>query len=544
MILTRLAAGAFAGMLALSAFQAAPAPVKPEDPKLASIEGKVIHALSNDPLKKVTVVLMRTGGGAGTQLSAETDDKGAFSFQRLEPGRYQMLAERTGFARQAYGARRNALQGTSIQLSAGQEIRELIFKLSPNAVITGRVLDEDGDPVPNVAVMALRTIYQRGKKQFLPLGAVPTNDMGEYRLASLMAGKYLVSATFRNAGIGIAGTSSKPPDPDKPEPSYTTTYYPNSTDPLFASPVEVAVGGEMRGIDVRLTKVKAFRVKGKVAEGLSQGKQLVVLLTPKGAGITGMVTRLIGVAQPDGSFELKGVAPGSYYLTATTDGMSTLGAAREVVVTDQHIDGLRLEAATALEIQGTVALEGKPGVDLKKVQVTLESTEMLNINPPKGKPEDDGKFTMKGISPDRYRVSASGPDGVYLKSARYGTQEVGDDGVDLSSATGKLEIVMAQDGAQVEGGVCDSDGKPVPGATVVLVPSSRNWPLYKEMTTDQNGRFQFRTVPPGDYRLFAWTEMEPGAYQNPEFLKGYKGELLELKGNDKKVVAAKAAAVE
>jgi hypothetical protein len=339
----------------------------------------------------------------------------------------------------------------------------------------------------------------------------------------------------------MAGASSKPPDPDKPEPGYTTTYYPNSTDPIFAGPVEVAVGAEMRGIDVRMTKVKAFRVKGKVAEGLSQGKTLLVLLTPKGAGITGMVTRQMAVAQGDGTFEHKGVAPGTYTLTATTDGMSSLGVAREVVVTDQHIDGLRLEAAVPLEIQGTVAIEGKPGVDLKKVQITLESTEMLNLNPPKGKPEEDGKFTLKGVSPDRYRVNASGPDGVYLKSARYAQQDVGDDGVELSASGGRLEIVLAQDGAQVEGAVSDADGNAISAATVVLIPSSRQWPLFKETTTDQNGRFQFRTVPPGDYKLIAWTDIEPGAYQDPEFLKEYEGkaELLTLKGNDKKVVATK-----
>jgi protocatechuate 3,4-dioxygenase beta subunit len=539
MVLTKLTAGVFAGVLALSAFQAAPAPVKSGAPKLASIEGKVIHALSNDALKKVTVLLARSGGGPAAQLSAETDEKGAFTFHDLEPGRYQMYAERTGFARQAYGARRNALQGTSLALTAGQEMKELVFKLSPNAVISGCVLDEDGDPLPNAPVMALRTIYQRGKKQFIPLGAVQTNDVGEYRLASLMAGKYLVSATFRNTGMGLAGASSKPPEPDKPEPGYTTGFYPNSTDPVFAGPVEVAVGGEMRSIDVRMAKVKAFRVKGKVAEGLTQGKTLIVLLTPKGAGITGMVTRQMAIGQSDGTFELKGVPPGSYNLTATTDGMSTLGAAREVVA-DQHIGGLRIEAATPLEIQGTVTVEGKPGVDLKKVQVTLESVEMLNLNPPKGKPEEDGKFTLKGVAPDRYRVNASGPDGVYLKSVQYAGQDVGEDGADLSSA-GKLEIAMAQDGAQVEGAVSDADGNAVPGATVVLIPSSRKWALFKEMTSDQNGRFQFKSVPPGDYKLIAWADIEPGAYQDPEFLKDYEGkaELLTLKENDRKMVTTK-----
>src|SRR5690242_10957925 len=118
MLLIRLAGGLFAGVLALAAFQAAPAPGQSKDPKPASIEGKVIHAVSGGVLKKTTVLLVRSGSGAGATLTAETGDKGEFAFKDLQPGRYQLIAERAGFARQAYGARRRSLQGTTLQISA------------------------------------------------------------------------------------------------------------------------------------------------------------------------------------------------------------------------------------------------------------------------------------------------------------------------------------------------------------------------------------------------------------------------------------------
>jgi protocatechuate 3,4-dioxygenase beta subunit len=552
---TKLAVCLLSGALALWAFQAtaptsqagrAAGVAEKSKDKLASLEGRVLNSLSGEPLKRVTLLLQRTRGGGATPLTVETDDKGNFSFQDIEPGRYLLVGERTGYARQAYGAHGNALSGTALLFSAGQQIKELTFKLAPSSVISGKVLDEDGKGIPNVPVMALRTVYQRGKKQFVPLGAVATNDVGEYRVANLGAGKYLVSATYRNLGIGLAGASNKPLD-DKPELSYTTTFYPNSTDPVGASPVQVGVGAEIRGTDIRMVKVNAFRVKGKLSEP-PQGKTMIVLLTPKGVGVTGLVTRTVALAQQDGSFEIKGVAPGSYVLSATQDGINTIGATQTVQVADQHVQGVILQPANGGDLPGAVAVEGKDAVSLKDIKVSLESLEILSLSPPQAPIGEDGKFTLKNVAPDRYLVhTTSGPEQLYIKQVRFGSQDATEDGIDVSNGVaGSLQITLSQNGAQVDGTVAGEDGNPVSGATVVLIPDSRRHSLYKEMATDQRGGFSFKGVAPGEYKILAWEDIESGAYQDPEFLKPFesKAQALSLKENDRKVLSLKSIPAE
>jgi protocatechuate 3,4-dioxygenase beta subunit len=539
--------------LALPAQQAGGKPETPtksdKDKKepMASLEGQVVNSLTGDPLKKVTVMLVKTRGGS--PVTAETDDAGKFRFQEIAAGRYLLYGERTGFARQAYGARANAISGTALVFFAGQEVKELRFKLSPSAVIAGKVLDDDGEGMPNATVMALKTMYDHGKKQFLPLGAAQTNDVGEYRLGNLKGGKYVISATFRNLGMGLAGTSSGKPPTDKPEPAYTTTFYPNSNDPVAASPIDIGLGAEMRGMDIRMTKVKAFRVKGKLSE--AQNKPTIVFLTPKGQGITGLVTRNMALAQQDGSFEFKGVAPGSYLLNATgTDGLSAVGTLRPVTVTDQHIDGLILETTPGGELPGAVVIEGpsKEKVNLKDIKVVLASTEIMNVSPPLVSVGEDGKFTFKNVAPDHYLVGVqSGPETLYIKSVKFGTVDATEDSIELSNGvTGSIEITLSQEGAQVDGRVVGEDGNPVAGATVVLIPKSRRYSLFKEMTTDQQGSFSFKGVTPGAYKLLSWEDIEQGAYQNPEFLKQFesKAEEASLKENTHKVISLKVIPVD
>ena len=541
-----------AGALTLAAFQATPATEKSkadQDADKPSIEGKVINATTGDPLKKVTLMLTKSSGG--TPVSVETNDKGEFSFTALKPGRYMLLAQRNGFATQMYGARGNALSGTALLLSDGQHMKDLGFKLFPNSVIAGKVLDDDGEPMQNVTVMALSVMYSHGKRQFLPVSvAGQTNDMGEFRIGNLKAGKYTVAATNLIGGaIASAGASNKPPT-DKPEPAYATTYYPNATDPATVAPVDVGVGAEVRGIDIRMAKVDSYRVRGKISD-ISQGKPLMVLLTPKGAGITGMLTRRMGMVQPDGSFEIKGAAPGSYLLTATSDGITTTGVALPVDVKDQHIQGLSMAPASTVELAGTLAVEKDDAAHptkLKDIQVLLQPVDTFVIMPPKAQVGDDGRFSLKSVSPDHYTVRTTGaPDGYYMKSAKYGQQEIGEDGLDLTNgAAGTVDVTLSPNGAEANGTVKGADGNPIPGVTVVLVPDSRRSSLFQNTTTDQNGGYEFKGVTPGEYKLLAWEDVEMGAYEDPEFLKKYEGkaESLSLKEKDRKTVPLKSIPAE
>ncbi len=90
---------------------------------------------------------------------------------------------------------------------------------------------------------------------------------------------------------------------------------------------------------------------------------------------------------------------------------------------------------------------------------------------------------------------------------------------------GPLDLVMSMGAGVVDGTVLDNDGKPFAGARVALVPEGNRRKmanLYRSATTDNYGRFNFRSVPPGDYKLFAWDSIEAGAYQDAEFLRPFE----------------------
>ena len=218
-----------------------------------------------------------------------------------------------------------------------------------------------------------------------------------------------------------------------------------------------------------------------------------------------------------------------------------------VTVDDKHVGGLVLALKSLGELSGTLRVEGKDPVSPKGLQVALDGTD----TPGKGGEAtagDDGKFIAKNLLPDRYRVSISNaPAGVYLKSVRYGDQDVTDDGADLTgSIAGSLDVVLAADGAEVSGAVADADGNAMSGITVVLIPKSRRERLYRTDTTDQSGAFRFQSVPPGDYKLMAWEDVAPGAWFDPDFLKPFEGkaEAVSVAAKESKSVTLKAIPME
>src|SRR4051794_29866516 len=159
---------------AVHGFQAVPPPVK------GPIEGQVLNAKGGAPLQKASVQINMMGPGGGPVLAGrgsimpvrkavETDEQGRSSFAGLEPGKYRLSAERQGYLRQNYGARKYSGNGTPVLVAEGQTVKGIVFQLSPQAVITGKVLDEDGEPMANVQVRALRNLYRGGKRQWTPV---------------------------------------------------------------------------------------------------------------------------------------------------------------------------------------------------------------------------------------------------------------------------------------------------------------------------------------------------------------------------------------
>jgi len=143
---------------------------------------------------------------------------------------------------------------------------------------------------------------------------------------------------------------------------------------------------------------------------------------------------------------------------------------------------------------------------------------------------------LSNIAAAHYQLHIFGlPDDYYIKSARVGDKDVLESGLDGARAgTGPFEVVVSSLGGQVEGVVLNAEQQPAAGAAVVLVPDPARRSqsrLYKEVTTDQYGRFDIKGIAPGDYKLFAWEDVETGAYEDPDFLKTFEslGESLAIR---------------
>jgi len=140
-------------------------------------------------------------------------------------------------------------------------------------------------------------------------------------------------------------------------------------------------------------------------------------------------------------------------------------------------------------------------------------------------PATDGIATITGVGLGDYRVELSGAG--YLKSVRLGSSDVLSDGLHLDRhPEDELEIVVGTDFGFLEGRVINDSRQPVSDAFVVLVPRARlrqRSNPYSFSTTDAVGVFRMNIVP-GDYEIFAWTDIEPGAWQDPDIMRSYENQ--------------------
>jgi hypothetical protein len=139
---------------------------------------------------------------------------------------------------------------------------------------------------------------------------------------------------------------------------------------------------------------------------------------------------------------------------------------------------------------------------------------------PRARVSADKTFTLKNVAPAHYDVTLAGyPETCYVKTIRFGGQAAAD-GVDISGG-GTLEIVLSAAAGEIAATVLDGDGKPAGYSTVALIAS--DGPFTRSATADENGSVLFRGLKPGDYRVMAWEDIEPGAWQDPDFRKPFEG---------------------
>ena len=478
------------------------------------IAGRVLNAANGLPVRKAKLTLDHTDNPAGGEdwpsYTTVTDDQGRFAMKDIEPGKYELSAQRAGFGAGDYGP--------ALSLAAGQRLSGIVLKLTPYAVITGRILDEDGEPLEHVRVTALRYSYWKGKRQLGLNAGAATDDLGEYRLFDLAPGRYYLQAAdtedYFQSAQAQKRSATKPLDE-----VHVPTYYPGTSNFDNAIAVELKAGAEARGMDFSFFKVRAVRVGGHVKYPAdSDRKGVMIILEPRDSRLVRWsLTRRAETVDPDGKFELTKIAPGSYSLSAILlDGSNSISARQQIDVGSDNVENVVLNLAAGVSLPGRIIFEGPPPANLTQIEVSLRDPDdrEIRFGPTPGKVKADSTFTLANVGADDYRVVVQGlPDNYYVQSVRIGDKRSKESSVDTTNgAGGAFVITVSAKAGQIEGVVLNGKHEPAPGATVLLVPGD------KDATTDQYGRFVITTIEPGEYKLFAW-EGDPDDYMDVEALK-------------------------
>ena len=530
---------------------------------LGEISGVVVTDDENpQPVKRAEVRAIVTGG---EPRMTYTDTSGAFAFTGLPTGRFLIEASKAGYVRTAYGARRHDRPGTPITLTDAQKRQVLHLRMARGSVITGRVVDEFGQPAQGARVRVQLTRMVNGQRTLVeaPItGAMfgeAADDRGVYRLYGLPAGDYLISATPRNFGIGDIRRMSEseiraaeqaikqpqlPLEPDEPPVTvgYTAIFFPGVLNASQASAITLRSGEERQGVDFAVQFVRTATVEGTVAApGALRPESVELLMLPRQAGLPGIggpAVFLAGSARrvgPDGKFTFTGVAPGSYTLSARMNAQdgTPLWANADVQVDGQPISGVTLALQEGLTVSGRLAFEMN-GVDAP----TMMTRARLNLLPAESsgflmstaatQVSASGAFSMSGVVPGRYRVSATfnTPEVNWiLKSAVIKGMDALDGPFELAPGDVITDAVFTFTNRtqELSGTLQDAAKRPAPDFTVVVFPADKSlWGSTRRVRTvrpDTNGKFTFTNLPSGAYRIAAVLDIGPEELRDRSLLE-------------------------
>jgi protocatechuate 3,4-dioxygenase beta subunit len=506
----------------------------------STVAGTVIDAVSERPLKGAEVRLRAIPGttAPGSQSasqsspqsrSANTDAGGRFVFESLSPGRYVVLATHDGYVKNAreYGD----LRGKWLLLAPGQHVSDIVVRLLPNGTIAGRVRNEAGKPLRGVSVQAMKSSYPHGKRELHDVANASTNDAGEYRILALAPGKYCIRAKLP--------TSLKArPGSDK---AYVPIYYPAANDPSRSVTLVLRAAEDLAGIDMNLALVPTVHIRGRVINArtsLPSKEAEVTLLSDQGETIFSPYQNFSAGGQAN--FEFQGVPPGFYVLVAqqpsTPHEPKTMWGRTSIEVKETNLEHVEVVVGPGVDVSGRIRVEGDTAVDLSKeinhhrmsgILESQEASSLASLTPDidNATVNADGTFIFREVPEGNYRINFFPvPEGFYLRSS--GSSDMLETGITVGRghSPAAVELVLSPGAGRIDGTV-ESDEQSAPGASVVLVPDGkgRGQPnYYRQSVTDLLGRFAMRNIIPGDYTLFAWEQIDRGAYFDPEFLGRYE----------------------
>jgi hypothetical protein len=475
------------------------------------IAGTVVSKIDGYPLGRARITIRDAKDQQNFQFII-TSDNGKFEFSGLPAGKFSLEGAKRGFISASYD--QHDQFSTAIVTGAGLDSENLVLRLAPNALITGHILDEVGEPVRHATVTLYYDDHSGGVDHVRQARGAQTDDQGKYEMTPLPPGTYYVSASAQpwyaihpnsqsaeSESQGQAGAVDRSLDV-----AYPVTFYGDVTDAESATPIPVR-GGDHLQVDIHLNPVPALRLLFQIPDRGKNGYTVPQLQQPTFDGSAFSLPISATMASP-GLMEITGIPAGRYNVRVASGG----GNWQQLNGVDLSKDGEQIDITNAealsqvkvsVQVPGEATIPPNLAVGLRPGNRLLTALQTVD---PKGEKGEKGETEFSQLAPGSYEVVVRG------SAMRYSIAHMAVEGAQVSGhtltvaagASASLSLTLVSGNVEVEG-VVKKAGKGFAGAMVVLVPKNpeTNRDLFRRDQSDLDGTFTLRGVVPGAYTLLA-----------------------------------------
>jgi Carboxypeptidase regulatory-like domain len=486
------------------------------------IAGTVVNSITGAPLGKARITLMDTANRAN-MLSVITGDDGHFEFYSLYRAKYSLQGASRGFISAGYEQHEEF--STAIVTGGDFNTENLVLRLTPLALIGGKVLDESGEPVRKADVRLFIDNQQGGRRRTVPVGADTTDDQGYYEFSGLAPANYFIAVSAKPWYAIPSFSSPRNGYPSPPnfssalDVAYPTTYNNSATDSQSATPITIQAGDHLQ-VDMHLSPVPVLHLIFRIPQSEQRGVSVPAFETR--VFDSREYLQVEGMQSPSpGVYEMAGI-PAGKYTVRFMDPKS--GQAQQSTEINLTTDGQELDLT-----------HGEPSASVKlsfKMPRQEPLTQQINIALLDSRRQvagfqaihATGEVEFDDIPAGKYSIL------VYSRNSRYSVARMVSGGGetlghDLTVAPGSslsMTVFLAVGLVNVEGFAMRGN-KPCSGVMVALVPKDpqAHLEMFRRDQSDSDGSFTLPAVIPGTYTLIAVEDAWGFQWLQPDVLNRY-----------------------
>jgi len=486
------------------------------------IAGTVVNSITGAPLGKARITLTDTANRTN-MLSVVTGDEGHFEFYSLYRAKYSLQGAKRGFISAAY--EQHEQFSTAIVTGPGFNTENLMFRLTPLAFVSGKVIDESGDPVRKARVILYAENHQGGMKRIERRSADLTDDQGYYEFAALAPGNYFVSVSAKpwyaiHSSPSARSSGSSSPGVTTLDVGYPTTYNNGATDSQSATPFLLQAGDHVQ-VDIHLSPVPVVHLTIRVPQDQQQSGlqwpqlQKRVFDTVEYVENEGMQSTAPGV------FELGGVPAGKYSVLLPDPQTGRLQQSSQITLDkdEQELDVSHAEAMASVKLSVKMPRQS-PGSQQVTIGLLDSRTRVIATNAI----DAAGDATLENVPPGKYALVAFSPDKRYsVVRSIFSGVESSDHVITLTAGSSLSGTVFLALGVVAVEGFVHRGGKPSSGVMVALIPKDprSHLDMFRRDQSDSDGSFTLPAVIPGTYTLIAVEDAWGFQWMQPDVLNRY-----------------------